>query len=121
MLFLASRLSSRKGGVKPPKANPMTPPENPGVMPKKDAAVRYVYSVLFYAPPRPVEMPRQKFFLFSSLAAIFDRFSVEEIGCSLGHLYNSKVPDGSAFCGKRCIIKREPLVSKRQKCPKFRD
>lgn len=90
-------------------------------MPQKDAADRYVYSILFFAPPRPAEMPRQKFFLFSSLAAVYDVFSVEQIGCTLGHLYNLKVPDGAAYCGKRCIIKREPVVSKRQKRPKFRD
>lgn len=75
---------------------------------------RYVYGVLFFAAPF-ADKPRQKFFLFSSLAAIFEVFSPEQIGCGLGHLYNLKVPDGSAFAGKRCIIKRERVVSKRQK------
>ncbi len=74
----------------------------------------YIYVVLFFAAPF-ADKPRQKFFLFSSLAAVYDVFSVEQIGCTLGHLYNLKVPDGSAFAGKRCIIKREPVVSKRQK------
>ena len=74
----------------------------------------YVYSVLFFSAPLRGK-PRQKFFLFSSLAAIYEVFSVEQIGCSIGHLYNLKVPDGTAYCGKRCIIKREPVVSKRQK------
>ncbi len=74
----------------------------------------YAYSVLFFGSPLP-EMPRQKFFLFSSLAAIFEVFSPEQIGCGLGHLYNLKVPDGSAFAGRRCIIKREKVFSKRQK------
>lgn len=82
-------------------------------MPKETGA-RYIYSVVFYGAPFRSK-PRQRFFLFSSLAAIYDLFSVEQIGCSLGHLYNLKVPDGSAFAGKRCIIKREPLYSKRQK------
>lgn len=81
---------------------------------------RFVYSVLFFAAPLP-EKPRQKFFLFSSLAAIFEVFSPEQIGCGLGHLYNLQVPSGSAFAGKRCIIKREKVFSKRQNCPKFRD
>lgn len=85
----------------------------PGVKPK-ETGDRFVYSVLFFAAPVPGK-PRQKFFLFSSLAAIFEVFSVEQIGCSLGHLYNLKVPDGSAYAGKRCFIKREPVVSKRQK------
>lgn len=75
---------------------------------------RYVYGVLFFAAPFAGN-PRKRYFLFSSLAAIYEVFSVEQIGCTLGHLYNLKVPDGSAFTGKRCIIKREPVVSKRQK------
>lgn len=74
----------------------------------------YIYVVLFFAAPF-ADKPRQKFFLFSSLAAIYEVFSVEHIGCTLGHLYNLKVPDGSAFAGKRCIIKREKVFSKRQK------
>lgn len=93
---------------------------NPGESQKESGDDRFVYSVLFFAAPFP-EKPRQKFFLFSSLAAIYEVFSVEQIGCALGHLYNLKVPDGSAFAGKRCIIKREKVVSKRQKRPKFRD
>lgn len=84
-----------------------------GVKPK-ETGDRFVYSVVFFGAPIPGK-PRQKFFLFSSLAAIYEVFSVEQIGCTLGHLYNLKVPDGSAFAGKRCIIKREPVVSKRQK------
>ncbi len=76
--------------------------------------IRYVYGVLFFGAPF-ADKPRQKFFLFSSLAAVYDIFTVEQIGCTLGHLYNLKVPDGTAYTGKRCIIKREPVVSKRQK------
>lgn len=75
---------------------------------------RYVYGALFFAAPF-ADKPRQLYFLFSSLAAIYEVFSVEQIGCTLGHLYNLKVPDGAAFAGKRCIIKREPVVSKRHK------
>lgn len=75
---------------------------------------RYVYTVLFFGAPF-ADKPRQKVFLFSSLAAIYDLFSVEQVGCSLGHLYNLKVPDGAAYCGSRCIIKREPLRSKPHK------
>ncbi|MCF0187935.1 MAG: hypothetical protein HUK04_00350 [Bacteroidaceae bacterium] len=77
----------------------------------------FVYSVVFFSPPLPA-MPRQKFFLFSSLAAIFEVFSVEQIGCGLGHLYNLKVPDGAAYAGRHCIIKRDRVFSKPQKRPK---
>lgn len=88
-----------------------------GVKPKVPGdrvSFSYAYSVLFFAAPIR-EMPRQKFFLFSSLAAIFEVFSADQIGCGLRHLYNLKVPDGSCFAGKRCIIKREKVFSKRQK------
>lgn len=93
--------------------------QTPGVKPK-ETVDRYVYSVVFFSAPIPSQ-PRRKLFLFSSLAAIFEVFSVEQIGCSLGNLYNLKVPDGCTYCGKRCIIKRERVVSKRHKCTKFRD
>lgn len=76
---------------------------------------RFVYVVLFLGAAPLSAFPRQKYFLFSSLAAIFELFSPEQIGCGLRHLYNLKVPDGSAFTGKRCIIKREMVYSKRQK------
>lgn len=97
-------------GVKP---QIMTAIKSTAQSPKKTGD-RYVYSVLFFGAPIPSQ-PRQKFFLFSSLAAVYDVFSVEQIGCSLGNLYNLKVPDGCAYAGKHCIIKREPVVSKRQK------
>ena len=90
-----------------------------GVKPK-ETGDRHVYSVVFFGAPFS-EHPRKKLFIFSSLAAIFEVFSVEQIGCSLGNLYNLKVPDGCTYCGKRCIIKRERVVSKRHKCTKFRD
>lgn len=75
---------------------------------------RYVYGVLFFAAPF-ADKPRQRLFLFSSLAAVYDVFSVGQIGCSLQHLYNLKVPDGAAYAGRRCIIRRERVVAKRQK------
>ena len=75
-----------------------------------------MYTVLFFAAPYP-EQPRRKVFVFSSLAAIYDLFPRDVVGCSLGHLHNLKVPDGSAYCGKRCIIKRERVFAKAHKCP----
>lgn len=75
-----------------------------------------MYTVLFLAAPYP-EQPRRKVFVFSSLAAIYDLFPRDVVGCSLGHLYNLQVPSGSAYCGKRCIIKRERVFAKAHKCP----
>lgn len=90
----------------------MIPTQSPGARPK-EATSRYAYTVLFFGAPFR-DKPRQKFFLFTSLAAIYDVFTVEQIGCSLAHLYNLKIADGAAYAGRRCIIKREPLTSKRQ-------
>ena len=75
-----------------------------------------MYTVLFFAAPYP-EQPRRKVFVFSSLAAIYDLFPRDVVGCTLGHLYNLQVPSGSAYCGKRCIIKRERVFAKAHKCP----
>lgn len=75
---------------------------------KKD---RFIYSVVFFAAPIPGKA-HQKSFLFSSLAAIYDVFSVEQIGCSLGHLYNLQISKGAVFAGQDCIVKRERLYHK---------
>ena len=84
-------------------------------MPGDRVSVAYNYSVLFLGTAPLPEYPRQKFYLFTSLAAIFEVFTPEQIGCGLRHLYNLKVPEGTAYTGRRCIIKRERVFSKRQK------
>ena len=75
---------------------------------------RYIYVVVFFAAPFR-NQPRKRFFLFSSLAAIFEVFTVDVIGCGLKHLYNLKVPDGAVYSGQRCIITREKVISKPHK------
>lgn len=59
----------------------------------KAMANAQVYVVQFFGAPLPDE-PRRRFFLFSSLAAIYDKFSAAQVGCSLGNLYNLRVSDG---------------------------
>lgn len=93
-----------------------TPKNSPADAPKKEGRDRFVYLVQFFAAPFPSQ-PRQRVFFFSSLAAIFDLFSPEQVGCGLGNLYNLQIADGSVYCGKRCIIKRERVRAKRHKCP----
>lgn len=73
-----------------------------------------VYVVQFFGAPLPDE-PRRRFFLFSSLAAIYDKFSAAQVGCSLVNLYNLRVSDGLPSCGRLCMVWREPLYSKRCK------
>lgn len=80
----------------------------------KAMANAQVYVVQFFGAPLPDE-PRRRFFLFSSLAAIYDKFSAAQVGCSLGNLYNLRVSDGMPYCGKLCMVWREPLYSKRRK------
>lgn len=73
-----------------------------------------VYVAHFFGAPLPDE-PRRRFFLFSSLAAIYDKFSAAQVGCSLVNLYNLRVSDGLPSCGRLCMVWREPLYSKRRK------
>ena len=73
-----------------------------------------VYVVQFFGAPLPDE-PRRRFFLFSSLAAIYDKFSAAQVGCSWVNLYNLRVSDGLPSCGRLCMVWREPLYSKRRK------
>ena len=80
----------------------------------KAMANAQVYVVQFFGAPLPDE-PRRRFFLFSSLAAIYDKFSAAQVGCSLGNLYNLLVSDGMLYCGRLCMVWREPLYSKRRK------
>ena len=80
----------------------------------KAMANAQVYVVQFFGAPLPDE-PRRRFFLFSSLAAIYDKFSAAQVGCSLGNLYNLRVSDGVPYSGRLCKVWREPLYSKRRK------
>jgi hypothetical protein len=82
----------------------------------KASSEKAVYSVTFFFPPLPEDHPQQRLFLFSSLAAIYDLFDAGQVGCSLGTLYNMKVPDGFVYQNKRCVIRREKVLSKAHTC-----
>lgn len=84
---------------------------------KTTTNVNHIYSVLFYDVPLPISAPHQKFFLFTSLAAIYEVFTREQLGVSLKHLYNTHVANGSTYSGKRCIIRRQKAYSKKQQSP----
>lgn len=79
----------------------------------KEPEGKYVYSVMFFFSPLQ-EQPHRRLFLFSSLAAIYDIFSADQIGCSLGHLYNKHVPDGETYQNDRCSIHRERVLSRKR-------
>lgn len=73
-----------------------------------------IYKVQFATPPLADGKTE---FYFSSLAAIYETFSSQQIGCAVQRLYNLKVSDGVPYEGKRVTISREVLVSKAQANP----
>ena len=75
----------------------------------------HIYVVSFKEPPR--EDTTSTKFYFCSLAAIFDVFSVEDIGCKVTRLWNIGVANGNPYNGRKCSITREPITRKRQKRP----
>ncbi|EJW89308.1 hypothetical protein EVA_22585, partial [gut metagenome] len=55
-----------------------------------------------YQPP--VQGDEQTEFFFSSLAAIYEQFTPEQVGCYCQNLYNLKVSDGNTYEGDLCEI-----------------
>jgi len=51
-------------------------------------------------------------YYFGSLSAIYDVFSVEQIGCTVGHLWNIKVSNGERYENDKCTITQETLIRK---------
>ncbi|MCX6222476.1 MAG: hypothetical protein NTZ69_16005 [Bacteroidia bacterium] len=54
-------------------------------------------------------------FYFGSLSAIYDRFSVAEIGCKVTRLWNKGVPMGTPYKNSKCTISQEVLIRKNTK------
>lgn len=77
--------------------------------------MRTIYRVRFKEPPLSGD-ERTEFF-FTSLAAIYEVFKAEQIGCRVNRLYNIGLPDGKPYRGRRCEISREDIHSKAQKAP----
>ncbi len=48
-------------------------------------------------------------FFFGSLAAIYDMFSPEDVGCALSTLWNSKITPERPKVTSRCVISRHPV------------
>lgn len=51
---------------------------------------------------------------FTSLAAIYTKFTEEEIGCKVTRLWNAKIAQSGSFSNKKCTIVAEELISKNQ-------
>lgn len=73
----------------------------------------YIYRVSFKEPPYDF-YGKQCDFFFTSLAAIYDQFSKDEIGCQVSRLWNLKITPDNPYRGRKCIITKEPVARKRR-------
>lgn len=78
---------------------------------KDKARCGFIYRVTFREPPEP---SGERDFFFTSLSAIYERFSPEQIGCKVSNLWNIGVSDGKPYSGAKVSVTREPLHTKRQ-------
>ena len=78
---------------------------------KDKARCGFIYRVTFREPP---EQTGERDFFFTSLSAIYERFSPEQIGCKVSRLWNIGVSDGNPYTGSKVTVTREPLHTKRQ-------
>lgn len=72
----------------------------------------FIYRVAFKEPPLSGDGRTE--FYFHSLAAIYDTFTAEQIGCKVTRLWNIGVSDGNPYNGRRCRITREQILRKRR-------
>lgn len=75
----------------------------------------HIYRVAFNEPP--IEGDDRKDFFYTSLSAIFDDFTPEQIGCRVSRLWNLGVGRGTPYEGRRCRITQEAVSSKKQNKP----
>ena len=78
----------------------------------RERAAERIWRLEFREPPLPDD-PRTDFY-FHSLAAIYDLFTVRQIGCQVTHLYNYGIMQGRPYVNKQCTISREPIYRKRR-------
>nr|DAQ87167.1 MAG TPA: hypothetical protein [Caudoviricetes sp.] len=77
--------------------------------------IEYVYIVRFHEAP---DGHTERSYYFFSLAAIFDRFTPEEVGFSVWSLHRAKVREGNKYEGRRCIVYRVPVHRKPRRARK---
>lgn len=75
----------------------------------------YIYRVAFNEPP--IENDERQEFFFTSLSAIYEVFTPDQVGCKVTRLWNIGVSGGTPYVGAKCRITREPLRSKSQNKP----
>lgn len=72
----------------------------------------HIYRVAFHEPP--IENDERNDFFFSSLSAIYEDFTPEQIGCKVSRLWNIGVSDGVPYKGRKCTITVEHIQRKKQ-------
>ena len=78
----------------------------------------YIYRVASKQPPAGAEDGHTEFF-FHSLAAIYDFFTAEQVGCQVTRLWNIGVSDGTAYEGRQCISPASRLLAKSAETPQI--
>lgn len=76
-------------------------------------AEEYIYRVAFKEPPLADD--ERKDFFFHSVAAIYEVFAPEQIGCKVTRLWNLGVSQGNAYHGRLCDVTKEPIMRKKRK------
>lgn len=74
-----------------------------------------IYKVVFKAPPLSDD-DRTEFF-FTSLSAIYDTFTPDQVGCKVSRLWNIGVSQGQPYVGRLCQITKEETTAKKQNNP----
>ena len=75
-----------------------------------------IIRVAFREPPLKSEPVRRDFY-FGSLAAIYETFTPEQVGCKVECLWNHGVVIGHPYSNKLCVVSREPFIRKAQTQP----
>lgn len=68
------------------------------------------YRVRFHEAP---DASGELDFYFGSLAAIYDVFSPEQIGCKIENLWNKNLSSGGSWSGSRATVTRCEMIRKK--------
>lgn len=75
-----------------------------------------IVKVQFREPPL-AEAPNKTQFFFGSLAAIYETFTAEQIGCKVETLWNANITECQPYRNKICEVSRDVVTRKAQKLP----
>lgn len=69
----------------------------------------HIYRVSFREP-----VDDKTDYFFGSLAAIYDTFTADQVGCKVSRLWNLKMTHETPYVGRKCTITKEPLTRKKR-------